>query len=90
MKVSSQKRKLLPKSYFGEKHFIDYKRESADFAAFFGSFPNLSQIPKNIVFQNHYVMGQASISFFEAMRFEFCISENGNKIPVLLSKMQGI
>lgn len=32
-------------------------------------------------------MGQASVSFFEALRFEFCISGNDNKIVVLLSKM---
>ena len=35
------------------------------------------------------VVGQASVSFFEALRFEFCICGTDNKIPVLLSKRRG-
>ena len=36
------------------------------------------------------VIGQASVSFFEALKFEFCIFENDNKILVLLSKMRDL
>ena len=36
------------------------------------------------------VMGQASVSFFEVLKFEFCILENVNKITVLLTKMRDL
>ena len=36
------------------------------------------------------VFGQVSTPFFGALKFEFCISENVNKIIVLLSKMQDL
>ena len=80
----------LPKQILGNYHFKDKSGNSIDFTAFFKSFPNSSHFPKNTVFQNLYVIGQASVSFFEALKFEFCIFENDNKILVLLSKMRDL
>lgn len=36
------------------------------------------------------VIGQASVLFFEALQFEFCISGNVNKMRVLLPKMRDL
>ena len=36
------------------------------------------------------VLGQVSTPFFGALKFEFCICENVNKIIVLLSKMRNL
>ena len=46
--------------------------------------------PKNIDFQNYYVLGQVSTPFSGALKFEFCISENVNKTVILLSKMRDL
>ena len=42
------------------------------------------------IISTYNVLGQVSTRFFGALIFEFCISENVNKIRVLLSKMRDL
>ena len=41
-------------------------------------------------YTNENVMGQASVSFFEALQFEFCISGNDDKIRVFCQKKRDL
>ena len=48
------------------------------------------EIPQKPCVYASFVLGQVSTPFFGALKFEFCISENVNKIIVLLSKMRDL